>query len=47
MERKCKIVRSHDTKKVEVELWAKKEGQPAKSLVFCEAGPVFLWGRKC
>lgn len=44
MERKCKTVGSHDIKKVELELWAKKEGQPAQSLVFCEAGPVLLRG---
>lgn len=44
MGRKCRIVGSDDTKKVEVELWVKKEGQPAKNLVFCEAGPVLLQG---
>lgn len=34
---------SSDTQKVDVELRAKK-GQPAKSLAFCEAWPVLLWG---
>lgn len=30
---------SSDTKKVEVELWAEKGGQPARNLAFYEVGP--------
>lgn len=40
MERKCKIVGTHDI----VERWAKKGWQHAKDLEFCEAVPILLQG---